>query len=209
MISVGIARLLPPRSLPPWRSVHNQNAASVAPSPPCGLSAWSGVSKAFFREHRSTEASSAVAWRRRWVAFWWPIPATRRGQAPPWRKITPGILILVPFGLGRGGKTCRSARSRRRGQAVAGVAAVSPDADTAAHRPPAWVIAGDASPRTGARYGGKPITLADLLHWGTTGDCARGPEGIRRVESRSVTVAAFAAACGVSRRVQLPILSTV
>jgi hypothetical protein len=24
-----------------------------------------------FREHRSTEASSVVAWRRRWVAFWW------------------------------------------------------------------------------------------------------------------------------------------
>ena len=71
MISVGIARLLPPRSLPPWRSVHNQNAASVAPSPPCGLSAWSGVSKVFSREHRSTEASSVVAWRRRWVAFWW------------------------------------------------------------------------------------------------------------------------------------------
>ena len=87
VISVGIARLLPPRSLPPWRSVHNQNAASVAPSPPCGLSAWSGVSKAFSREHRSTEASSVVAWRRRWVAFWWRTSLDggkpRRGRKSP------------------------------------------------------------------------------------------------------------------------------
>ena len=58
-----------------------------------------------------------------------------------------------------GWKTCRSAGSRRRGEAVAGVPAVRPDADAAAHQPPAWESTGDAS----ARYGGKPIALADLL----------------------------------------------
>ena len=92
MISVGIARLLPPRSLPPWWRVHNQNVASVAPSPPCGLSAWSGVSAAFSREHRSTEASSVVAWRRRWVAFWWRTALDggkpRRGGTTPLVSLT-------------------------------------------------------------------------------------------------------------------------
>ena len=52
----------------------------------------------------------------------------------------------LPGGLGPGWKTCRSARSRRRGEAVAGVAAVSPDADTAAHRPPAWEMPGMRRP---------------------------------------------------------------
>ncbi len=66
-ISVWMAWFLPPRSLSPWRSVHNQKAAFVSDSPPCGLSAWSGVSKAFSRKHRPTEASSVVASRRpRW-----------------------------------------------------------------------------------------------------------------------------------------------
>ena len=51
--------VLPPRSLPPWGTVHNQIVAMLFSfSPPCGLPAWSGVSL----EHRSTEASSVVAW---------------------------------------------------------------------------------------------------------------------------------------------------
>jgi hypothetical protein len=63
-----------------------------APSPPCRLSAWGGVSDAFSRKHRSTEASSVVAGRRCWVAFWWRTSIDggkpRRGGKSPRASLT-------------------------------------------------------------------------------------------------------------------------
>ena len=101
MISVGIAHFLPPRSLPPWRSVHNQNAASVAPLATmwlvrmerCFQSVFTGTS------HHGGELRGGVRTSFRGDLV---VNIARRGQAPPWREIAPVTLNLVPFGASRG-----------------------------------------------------------------------------------------------------------